>query len=271
MQSPLNQLSSSERADTSVARGTVSIEGMSVVFTRGAEKTVALEATDLMLEPGTFTALIGPSGCGKSTLLNAVAGFVKPDTGMVKVDERVVTRPHPDVGVIFQNFALFPWFSAKGNVHFALKRLKLTPTQREEKAMQALTEVGLQNDARKFPGELSGGMKQRVAIARTLSADPDVLLMDEPFGALDAQTRLRMQELLTDLWVRRRTTVLFVTHDVDEALRLADVVYVMSASPGRIVERLSVDLPRPRPVDRMGDEFLNLRERLLRLLRTPFH
>lgn len=247
-------------------KGKIDIRGVSVVFGSKDSKTVALDTTDLVLEPGTFTALIGPSGCGKSTLLNAVAGFVEVNTGEIRVDERVVSRPHPSVGVIFQNFALFPWFTARGNVNFALKRLGLSRDARNEKAMRALTEVGLQEHYKKFPGQLSGGMKQRVAIARTLSAEPDVLLMDEPFGALDAQTRLRMHELLTDLWIKRRSTVLFVTHDVDEALRLADVVYVMADSPGRIIERIPVDLPRPRPIDRMGDHFLDLRQQLLGLL-----
>lgn len=237
------------------------------MFGEGSTKTTALEPTDLDLAPGTFTALIGPSGCGKSTLLNAVAGFTAPTEGMVQVDDRTVQGPHPSVGVIFQNFALFPWFSARGNVEFALKRFDLTKLERRERAMAALGEVGLADHAKKFPGQLSGGMKQRVAIARTLAADPDVLLMDEPFGALDAQTRLRMHELLTGIWMRRRKTVLFVTHDVDEALRLADDVYVMASAPGRIIEKVSVSLARPRPVDRMSDEFLNLRSELLGLLR----
>jgi NitT/TauT family transport system ATP-binding protein len=266
------QHSTIKLAATSTAttdRGNVQIKGVSVEFGSGDNHTVALEPTDLNLEAGTFTALIGPSGCGKSTLLNAVAGFIRPVTGTINVDDRLVKKPDPSVGVIFQSFALFPWFTAIGNIKFALKRLRLTPAQRHDRAMQALEEVGLENDAQKYPGQLSGGMKQRVAIARTLSANPDVLLMDEPFGALDAQTRLRMHELLTSLWVRRRTTVLFVTHDVDEALRLADRVYVMSAGPGRIVERVSVDLPRPRPVDRLNDDFLNHREHLLNLLRDP--
>ncbi|MEO0829894.1 MAG: ABC transporter ATP-binding protein [Pseudomonadota bacterium] len=252
---------------TSSQRGRVSIAGLSIAFGSGADTTVALSPTDLRFEPGTFTALIGPSGCGKSTLLNALAGFVPPTAGAIRIDDRLVEGPDPSVGVIFQNFALFPWFTARGNVEFALKRLGLPRSERTDRAMEALREVGLQDHARKYPGQLSGGMKQRVAIARTLASDPDVLLMDEPFGALDAQTRLRMQELLTDLWMRRRKTVLFVTHDVDEALRLADVVYVMSASPGRIIERVAVDIPRPRPVDRMGDTFLTLRSALLGLLR----
>ncbi|MCH2166966.1 MAG: ABC transporter ATP-binding protein [Oceanicola sp.] len=248
-------------------QGRVRIAGLSVVFGKGDAQTVALAPTDLNLEPGTFTALIGPSGCGKSTLLNAVAGFTPPTEGSVQVDGRLVSVPHPSVGVIFQNFALFPWFTARGNVEFALKRFRLSKQERRDRAMAALAEVGLSDHAMKYPGQLSGGMKQRVAIARTLSADPDVLLMDEPFGALDAQTRLRMHELLTGIWMKRRKTVLFVTHDVDEALRLADVIYVMSPGPGRIIEKVPVSLERPRPVDRMGDAFLTLRSQLLGLLR----
>ncbi len=247
--------------------GRVRIAGLSVVFGSGERQTTALAPTDLTLEPGTFTALIGPSGCGKSTLLNAVAGFAAATEGSVRVDGRQVTAPHPSVGVIFQNFALFPWFTARGNVDFALKRFRMSKEDRQTRAMAALEEVGLGAHAGKFPGQLSGGMKQRVAIARTLAADPDVLLMDEPFGALDAQTRLRMHELLTGIWMKRRKTVLFVTHDVDEALRLADVIYVMSAGPGRIIEKVPVQLERPRPVDRMGDAFLKLRSQLLGLLR----
>ncbi|MFK7890200.1 MAG: ABC transporter ATP-binding protein, partial [Granulosicoccus sp.] len=149
--------------------------------------------------------------------------------------------------------------------------LGISRYERRERAMLALKEVGVEEHWQKYPDQLSGGMKQRVAIARTLSADPDVLLMDEPFGALDAQTRLRMHELLTDIWLRRRKTVLFVTHDVDEALRLADVVMVMSASPGRIVRRVEVDLPRPRPVEQLGQAFLSLRSDLLGQLRHDHH
>ena len=248
-------------------RGRVVIGAVSVIFGNTADKTVALATTDLKLNPGTFTALIGPSGCGKSTLLNAVAGFIEPTDGKIYVDSRQVHGPHPSVGVIFQSFALFPWFTALGNVEFALKRFGLDRKERRRRAIAALEEVELADHARKFPGQLSGGMKQRVAIARTLAADPDVLLMDEPFGALDAQTRLRMHELLTDIWMKRRKTVLFVTHDVDEALRLADVVYVMSVGPGRIIEKVPVELNRPRPIDRMGDDFLALRSRLIGMLR----
>ena len=254
---------------TSGKRGNISINDVSISFGSGKLKTQALSNTSINLSPGTFTAIIGPSGCGKSTLLNAVAGFIECSTGTISVDDREVTRPDPSVGVIFQNFALFPWFTARGNIMFALKRLRLTRSERDEIARQSLSEVGLESHQNKYPGQLSGGMKQRVAIARTLAANPDVLLMDEPFGALDAQTRLRMQELLTDLWGKRRSTVLFITHDVDEALRLSDVIYVMSPGPGRIIEKLPVDLPRPRLVDRMDEKFLNYREHLLGLLREP--
>ena len=248
-------------------KGEVRIAALSITFGKNESKTTALASTDLILEPGTFTALIGPSGCGKSTLLNAVAGFQNPTEGVVHVDNRRVEGPHPTVGVIFQNFALFPWFTARGNVLFALKRFGLPKDEMHARAIEALDEVGLAEHARKFPGQLSGGMKQRVAIARTLAANPDVLLMDEPFGALDAQTRLKMHELLTNIWVKLRKTVLFVTHDVDEALRLADVIYVMSTGPGRIIEKVPVNLERPRPIDRLGDDFLNLRSKLLGLLR----
>ena len=249
------------------ARGRVTLRSTTVVFGDGDNQTVALAPTDLVLQPGTFTALIGPSGCGKSTLLNAVAGFTEQTDGAIHVDGRRVDGPHPSVGVIFQSFALFPWFTARGNVEFALKRFGLQRHERLDRAIAALEEVGLAKHARKFPGQLSGGMKQRVAIARTLSADPDVLLMDEPFGALDAQTRLRMHEMLTNIWMKRKKTVLFVTHDVDEALRLADVVYVMSANPGQIIEKVTVGLDRPRPIDRMDDDFLTLRSKLIGLLR----
>ena len=266
----MNEIDSDIKAEghsLPAGRGQVKISALSIVFGHGEDQTTALATTDLTLEPGTFTALIGPSGCGKSTLLNAVAGFTKPTEGAIHVDARRVNGPHPSVGVIFQNFALFPWFTARGNVDFALKRFGLSRKERHTKALLALEEVGLAGHARKFPGQLSGGMKQRVAIARTLAADPDVLLMDEPFGALDAQTRLRMHELLTSIWMKLRKTVLFVTHDVDEALRLADVIYVMSTSPGRIIKKVPVALERPRPVDRMDDDFLKLRSELLGLLR----
>jgi NitT/TauT family transport system ATP-binding protein len=255
-------------ASQSSGGGRVEISNLSIEYRLGSKRaTSALSPTNLILPPGEFAALIGPSGCGKSTLLNAVAGFVTASTGGVALDGTEVTGPHPDVGVIFQQFALFPWFSALGNVEFPLRRFRLSRAERRERALAALADVGLAQHARKFPGQLSGGMKQRVAIARTLVSNPKVLLMDEPFGALDAQTRLSMHELLLRLWEARRQTVLFITHDVDEALLLADVVYVMSAAPGRIIEKMPVDIARPRSVQRIDASFIDKRARLIELLR----
>jgi NitT/TauT family transport system ATP-binding protein len=248
--------------------GRVEICKLSVDFRLGSKGvTTALSPTDLILKPGEFAAIIGPSGCGKSTLLNAVAGFVAPSTGGIAIDGEDITGPSPEVGVIFQQFALFPWFTALGNVEFPLRRFPMARAERRSRALSALKEVGLADHVQKYPGQLSGGMKQRVAIARTLVSNPKVLLMDEPFGALDAQTRLSMQELLLRLWEVRHQTVLFITHDVDEALILADVVYVMSAAPGRIIERIDADFGRPRSVEQLSASFIAKRARIIELLR----
>jgi NitT/TauT family transport system ATP-binding protein len=248
--------------------GRVEIRKLSVEFhLRSKGAVTALYPTDLFVKPGEFVAIIGPSGCGKSTLLNAVAGFVDPCRGDVMIDNEKVKGPSPNVGVIFQQFALFPWFTALANVEFPLRRFSIGRAERRSRALKALNEVGLADHVRKYPGQLSGGMKQRVAIARTLVFNPKILLMDEPFGALDAQTRLSMQELLLRLWDARRQTVLLVTHDVDEALILSDVVYVMSAAPGRIIERIEVDLGRPRSVERLETSFIAKRARIIQLLR----
>ncbi|MFB6808169.1 ABC transporter ATP-binding protein [Streptomyces sp. NPDC056387] len=197
--------------------------------------TPVLDPVDLDLPAGSFTALLGPSGCGKSTVLGAVAGFVTPAGGGVTAGAGPVRGPGPDRGVVFQHYALFPWRTARGNVEFALKRLGLPRAERRRRALAALAEVGLAEGAEKYPAQLSGGMQQRVALARALAAEPEVLLMDEPFGALDTLTRTRMQALLRQLWQRRGTTVLFVTHDIDEALALAQRVVVLGGTPGRVL------------------------------------
>jgi NitT/TauT family transport system ATP-binding protein len=254
------------------AAGAVDISRVNVDYRdkKGAQ-IAALAPTSLKLEPGSFTALVGPSGCGKSTLLNIVAGFVKPTNGAAILDGKEISGPTPDVGVVFQQYALFPWFTALGNIEFALKRLKLPARERRERALQALAEVGLQDRAQQFPGNLSGGMKQRVALARTFVASPKVLLMDEPFGALDAITRVTMQRLLLDIWQRHKATVLFVTHDIDEALFLADRVHVMSKGPGRIVETIDVADPRPRSVEKRSEHTSAAHTRILDLLLTSDH
>ncbi len=248
------------------APGDILIDGVSINF----GKVPALLPTSLHLTPGSFTALIGPSGCGKSTLMNAVGGFVPIAGGRITIDGAEIAGPGPDRGFVFQSYALFPWFSALGNVRFALKRLGLPRAELERRSLAALDEVGLASQAHKFPAQLSGGMKQRVAIARTLAGAPKAWMMDEPFGALDAQTRLDMQEMLLRAWEKHRTTILFVTHDVDEALLLADTIHVLSASPGRVIRSYHVPAPRPRAAELFDHEMLAMRAEIIRLLR-PAH
>ncbi|HEY7363497.1 MAG TPA: ABC transporter ATP-binding protein [Methylomirabilota bacterium] len=212
----------------------------------GRAPVVALERFDLAVDEGEFVCLLGPSGCGKSTLLNIVAGFVKPTEGRVSLDGTEVTGPGRDRGVVFQDHALFPWFRVGQNVEFGLKMVGTSRPERERIADRYLDLVGLRSFRAAFPKELSGGMKQRVAIARALANDPKILLMDEPFGALDAQTRRLMQDELTKIWAATGKTILFVTHAIEESLLLADRVVVMSARPGRIKAVLTISLARPR-------------------------
>ncbi len=221
--------------------------GKEFVSRRG--RVEALNGIDLSIGDREFACLLGPSGCGKSTLLNMVAGFDRPTRGRVLVNGVEVTRPHPSRGVVFQEPALFPWYTVLKNVTFGPRTQRQPGDECMRRAAQAIELVGLRGFEHHYPAELSGGMKQRVGIARLLVMQPEVLLMDEPFGALDAQTRWLMQELLLGLWERQQQTVLFVTHDVEEAIFLADVVYVMTARPGSIKRRIAVDLPRPRAVE----------------------
>lgn len=226
-------------------------EGVRKEFDTGDRRIRAVEDVSLEIAPGTFASLVGPSGCGKTTLLNIVAGFEAPTAGRASVDGREVREPGPDRGVVFQEPGLFPWLCVEENVGFPLRVRGLMPRDIEGRVGQILDQVGLRPFRRSYPAELSGGMRQRVAIARVLAMDPAVLLMDEPFAALDVQTRNLMQEFLLQLLDRRRKTVLFITHDIQEAVFLADRVYIMSARPGRVKEVLEVPLPRPRTVESM--------------------
>ena len=219
-----------------VDTGLVEIERVTIVFGTGRKAHKAIEETSIRIEPGEFVCILGPSGCGKSTLVNSVAGYVKPNSGEVRVDGEKVTRPGPDRGMVFQQYSLFPWKTVKENVAFGPK---LAGKASESIANTFLDMVGLSRFANRYPAELSGGMQQRVGIARALANYPRVLLMDEPFGALDAQTRMMMQENLLNIWNEFGTTVLFITHDIDEAIFLADRVLIMSASPGRIIAAVS--------------------------------
>jgi NitT/TauT family transport system ATP-binding protein len=209
----------------------------------------ALENIQLDIAPGEFVALLGPSGCGKSTLLNTIASFEKISSGTLTVGGQAIEAPGPDRGVVFQEAALFPWLTVWENIVFGPKAQGLQPADYEDRAREMLSIMGLADFRNHLPIQLSGGMRQRVGIARVLTLGSKILLMDEPFGALDAQTRLSMQELLLSVWDKLKPTVIFVTHDIDEALFLADKVYVMSARPGRIESMLEVKLPRPRDID----------------------
>jgi NitT/TauT family transport system ATP-binding protein len=226
----------------------------------------ALSPIDLDLAENEFVSLVGTSGCGKSTLLGIVAGLVEPTTGHVLVDGAPISGPGRDRGVVFQQYTLFPWLTARQNIEFALDGVGRA--ERRRIADEHLELVGLRAFADAWPRQLSGGMKQRVAIARALCYRPRILLMDEPFGALDAQTRLLMQELLTRIWESHRLTVLFVTHDVEEAVTISDRVLVMSNRPGRIKEEVPIPLPRPRTLAvQETPDFLKLRHRILASIR----
>lgn len=223
----------------------VRLEQLTVVF-RGREKIIAVKDVDLEATRGEFLCILGTTGCGKSTILNVVAGFVRPTAGKVWVDGREVTGPSPDRGMVFQQHALFPWTTVAGNIEFGPRSRGLGGQRSREIASNLIELVGLRDFASAYPGELSGGMQQRVGLARTLANDPSMLLMDEPFGSLDAQTRAAMQELLLRIWSGTDKTVLFVTHDVDEAIFLADRIIVLTARPGRVKAEFPVLLPRPR-------------------------
>jgi NitT/TauT family transport system ATP-binding protein len=256
-------------AKRGIDTGLIEIDRVSIVFGAGRQAHRAIEETSIRIEPGEFVCLLGPSGCGKSTLLNAVAGYVKPDTGYVRVDGDPITRPGPDRGMVFQQYSLFPWKTVKENVAFGPKIAGQSSVSAESVANTFLEMVGLTRFGNRYPAELSGGMQQRVGIARALANYPRVLLMDEPFGALDAQTRLMMQENLLKIWNEFGTTVLFVTHDVDEAIFLADRVLIMSAGPGRIIADLTVELARPREPEMTADQaFVELKRQCLSYIRA---
>jgi ABC-type nitrate/sulfonate/bicarbonate transport system ATPase subunit len=228
----------------------------------------AIERLSLDVADREIVSIVGPSGCGKSTLLRLVAGLVQPSSGEVWLDGHVVTEPGADRGMVFQSYTLFPWLTVRGNVEFGPRIRGRPEAHCREMSRRFIQMVGLAGFESAYPKELSGGMMQRVAIARVLANDPEVLLMDEPFGALDAQTRAFMQELLLDIWQKTHKTILFVTHDIDEALFLGDRVYVMTARPGRFRAEVSVSLPRPRTLlATTGEEFVATKRRVLGMIR----
>jgi len=247
------------------------IEARNVVkkFKNGKQETIALDNLNLKMNAGEFNVIVGPSGCGKSTFLYMLAGFEQPTEGEILLNNKVVRSPGPDRGIVFQEYALFPWRTVLGNVTFGLEQMGLNKREAKEQAMHYIDLVGLNGFEGAYPHTLSGGMKQRVAIARALAYHPEILLMDEPFGSLDAQTRKVMQRELTSLWQEigkeeSKKTVVFVTHSVIEAVFLADKIFVLTSRPGQVKGIVNVDLPRPRDYD--GEDYLHIRSKVLELL-----
>ncbi len=248
----------------------LSIQGVSRTFTTAkGQATQALLPVDFHVNDNDFVTILGPSGCGKSTMLRIVAGLDYPTSGRVLLDGRPVEGPGADRGMVFQSYTLFPWLTIEQNIRFGLRERGMPEAQQKERAAYFIAKVGLRGFEQHFPKQLSGGMQQRTAIARALANDPKILLMDEPFGALDNQTRVLMQELLLGIWEAERKTVLFVTHDIDEAIFMANRVAVFSARPGRIKTEIAVDLPHPRHYTiKTSPEFMELKAQLTEEIRA---
>ncbi|WP_315733761.1 MULTISPECIES: ABC transporter ATP-binding protein [unclassified Bradyrhizobium] len=236
---------------------------------QGHAPTRALEPVELTIGTNDFVTILGPSGCGKSTLLRIVAGLDQPTSGKVLLDGREVTGPGADRGMVFQSYTLFPWLTVRENIAFGLRERGVAEAERNAIADRFIRQIGLKGFENHWPKQLSGGMQQRCAIARALANDPKILLLDEPFGALDNQTRVLMQEMLLGIWERDQKTVLFVTHDIEEAIFLGSRVLVMSARPGRIKADIKIELPHPRSYKvKTSPEFVALKERLVEEIRA---
>lgn len=252
----------------STPKGAVNVEGISMIFSRQGYSNQVLDSINLQIKPGELACLLGPSGCGKSTLLNIIAGFVRPTAGYVMVDQQPVKKPGADRGFVFQQYSLLPWKTTFQNIEFGLKIKGVPKSEREDMVGEYLNLVGLAKYRNAYPNQLSGGMQQRASIVRALVNSPSVLLMDEPFAALDAQTRHMMQELLLTIWSTLKTTVIFVTHDIEEAVFLGDRIFVMGVQPGRIKAEIDIPLDRPRHVDDMlSPEFTQLNRQVFELIR----
>ncbi len=241
----------------------ISVEGVSKRYElKDKSESIALEKVDLSIEEGKFICLLGPSGCGKTTLLNMIAGFDKPSTGAVKINGNEVNQPSTDRVAIFQNFGLLPWRTVIKNVELGLESKGFDEKKRREIAEEYLELVGLSDYKNHHPNQLSGGMQQRTAIARALAVDPEILFMDEPFGALDAMTRMTMQDEIERIWQKKKKTIIFVTHDIEEAVFLADEIVVMTSGPGKVKKIIDVPLARKR--DRISPDFLAIRDKVFR-------
>ncbi|HQT68001.1 MAG TPA: ABC transporter ATP-binding protein [Acetobacteraceae bacterium] len=251
------------------AMGLIEIRNFSLNYVARTGDVAAVRDVSLTVRPGEFISIIGPSGCGKSTLLSAVAGFLKPSAGQVMVDGEIISGTSAERGMVFQHYSLFPWKTVRQNVEFGLKMKGMLAHARTLVAQRLLKLTGLEPFETSYPHQLSGGMRQRVGIVRALAPGPKILLLDEPFGALDAQTRQIMQQILLNIWQGLGISVLFVTHDIDEAIFLSDRIYVMTSRPGTLKAEIAVDLPRPRdPAIMVAPEFISLRAQLMALLRA---
>ena len=224
--------------------GTISVDKLGVVFNEN--RFQAIKNLSFEVKSSQFVTFLGTSGCGKSTILNVIAGFIAPTSGVVLFNQEPIIEPSWERGIVFQNYSLFPWLTVEGNTKYGLKSRGLPKSEVKERTNKFIDEVGLTDFATSYPSELSGGMQQRVALARVLANDPSLLLMDEPFGALDAQTRVTMQELVLKIFTKHKKTVVFVTHDVDEAILLSDIVFILTSAPASIKSRIEITLPRPR-------------------------
>ncbi|WP_019939373.1 ABC transporter ATP-binding protein [Bordetella sp. FB-8] len=247
----------------------LSVQNVTRVFeSKRGQATQALQPIDLIVTENDFVTILGPSGCGKSTLLRIVAGLDFPSTGRVLLDSKPVEGPGADRGMVFQSYTLFPWLTIEENIRFGLRERGLGPAEQKERSDDFIAKVGLRGFEQHYPKQLSGGMQQRTAIARALANDPRILLLDEPFGALDNQTRVLMQELLLGIWESAQKTVIFVTHDIDEAIFMASRVVVFSARPGRIKADIPVDFPHPRSYTlKTSPDFMDIKARLTEEIR----
>ena len=250
------------------AKGSLSVQNVSLVYGKGEKQVLALDGISFDVRSNEFTVIVGPSGCGKSSLLYIAAGLNAATSGAILAGGHVVDEPGADRGMVFQSYTLFPWLTVRENVEYGLRRKGLPAAERARITDHYLGEIGLAAFASHYPKQLSGGMMQRVAIARALANDPDILLMDEPFGALDSQTRHSMQKLLLRVWEHAHKTVAFVTHDIDEAILLGDRVIVMTARPGKVKADIRIGIPRPRaPEIALEPEFIAIKRRILNELR----
>ncbi|MCO7125297.1 ABC transporter ATP-binding protein [Sporolactobacillus shoreicorticis] len=245
------------------------ISNLSKTFMQKERKIQALNNINLDVKDKEFVAILGASGCGKSTLLRIIGGLETPSEGTVLINGGAITEPGADRGMVFQSYTLFPWLTVQKNIEFGLREKGVTAAKREKIAKEYIEIVGLKGFEHAYPKALSGGMKQRVAIARALANDPELILLDEPFGALDMQTRSLMQELLLDVWQKSQKTVILVTHDIDEAIFMADRVVIMESRPGKIKEIIPIDFPRPRDYHvKTSEKFLNYKARAVELIRS---